>query len=84
MSKCIILGVRKFSGKDGKNYEIVAVRKSFSEKDQSKGCFGETVEDVFIPENKRDFLKPEHVGKEIVFDYEINGRYANVIGFKVI
>ena len=47
------------------------------------GGAGKSAEQVFVPENMHGYLKPEHIGKELVLDYDVvNGR-AYLLGFQV-
>lgn len=83
MAKNILLGVKKFTARSGKSYEVMHLVSDVTARDVENGSFGKLVEEVFVPDRMAGFLKPEHIGKEVVMDYEITGGRAYLIGFDV-
>lgn len=71
-----LLGYRKFaSKKDGKNYCVATVVSDITPRDKENGFVGQKTEELFMPEDLVDYLKPEHIGKDVYVDYNIsNGR----------
>lgn len=78
-----LMGYKRFTGKNGKAYCVAEVVMDGTERDIQNGLVGQKVQEVFLPENKYDFFKPEHVGKELRFDYELSGGRAYVVDVSV-
>lgn len=75
-----LIGYRKFrSNKNGKDYCVATVIREATAREIGLGAVGQVTDDVFMPENKVDFLRAADIGKEIFLDYELaNGRaYLN-------
>ena len=78
MSK--LVGYRRFtSKKNGKDYCVAEIETPFSSRDTASGAVGCRTEQVFMPENQYDMLKPEHIGRELKLDYELSGGKAYVV-----
>ena len=78
MSK--LVGYRRFtSKKNGKDYCVAEVETPFSTRETSAGAVGCKTEQIFMPEDQYDLLKPADIGKEITFDYEFSGNLAYVV-----
>ena len=71
------------SQKSGNDYFCVTVISPCDDFDNKYGSFGEKAEKLFVPKECFDTIKPEDLGKEITFDYEVRGDRARVIGFKI-
>ena len=80
MSK--LVGFKRFKSKKGDDFCVANVVSDYSV--NAVGCFGQKVEEIFLPDDLYDYLQPEHIGKEIRLDYEINGNRAYLKGVKVI
>lgn len=75
MSKCTLVGFKKFKSKKGVDTCLAKVASPFSPADISKGACGSDVQDVWLYDDLYDVLQPEDVGKEVKIDYNIfNGR----------
>jgi len=75
-----LLGYRKFAGKKdaSKTYCVATVASELTDRDRTNGYVGLKVEEIFMPDEFVDFLKPEHVGKNLVIDYNVSGGRAYV------
>lgn len=80
----ILVGVKRFTSKAGKNCEVMIIQSEFTPRMASDGCFGYNVEELFVPDNKVGFLKPGDIGHRIVIDYEISNGRAYMTGFNVL
>lgn len=67
--KTRLIAVVKFTSKAGKPLCQAYISTEFSPADVQKGCFGEKIETIWVPEEQHDYLKPEHIGKEVTMDY---------------
>lgn len=77
-----LVGYKRFKAKNGKDYCVACVVSDFSA--NAIGCVGQKVEEVFMPDEMFEYLQPQHVGKEIKFDYEVSGNRAYLTGVKVV
>ena len=82
MSK--LVGFRRFtSKKNGKDYCVAEVETPFNARETANGAVGCKTEQIFMPEDQYDFLKPEHIGKELKLDYELSGGRAYLVNVTV-
>ncbi len=82
MSK--LVGYRRFtSKKNGKDYCVAEVETPFSTRETSAGAVGCKTEQIFMPEDQYDLLKPADIGKEIKLDYELSGGRAYLVNVTV-
>ena len=82
MSK--LVGYRRFtSKKNGKDYCAAEVETPFSTRETSAGAVGCKTEQIFMPEDQYDLLKPADIGKEIKLDYELSGGRAYLVNVTV-
>lgn len=70
--------LRSISKKTGNPYCRAYVSVPYSGWDMEKGFVGQKVQDIYIPGDQLDYLKPEHVGKELVIEAEPSGRVTHV------
>ena len=70
-----IIGVKKFTSKEGKAYCIVSVVREYSEQEKafSSVCEGMTVDNVWLPANCVDKVTVKDIGKKLVLE----GTYVN-------
>lgn len=77
-----LIGYHKFfSKKRNCSYLVVDVVCRTTGRDLNNGYVGdEKVEQIFIPENLWTVIEdtPNIIGKTLIFDYELNGRYCNL------
>lgn len=79
-----LIGISSGTGKEsGKPYYCLGVLSPCDEMDEKYGSFGTKYDRVFITGELFQKVKPEDFGKEIVFDYEVRGNRATVVGFKI-
>lgn len=82
MSK--LVGYRRFtSKKNGKDYCVAEIETPFSSRETASGAVGCKTEQIFMPEEQYDFLKPDHIGKEVKLDYELSGGRAYLVNVTV-
>lgn len=77
----ILVGVKRFVSKAGKEYAVLQTTAPFNLREQIAGSVGCKVEETFVPEtllNKVDSLK---INAPIKFDYEVVGRNAYIVDF---
>lgn len=71
-----LVGYKKItSRKSGKTFCVASVVSDLSPREIEQGQVGQKTEDIFLPEDQLDFLKPADIGKEFFVNYNIsNGR----------
>jgi hypothetical protein len=71
-----LIGYRHIvSKKNGKEYCVATVVSDATAREVQNGVVGQKSEDIFLPEEQLNYLKPEHIGKELLCQYEYsNGR----------
>lgn len=87
MEKKFLVGFHKFFSKKKNQWYLVAdCRCKCTSRDKSNGYVGEEkVEQIFIPEELWNFFEDaaEKVcGKELVFEYSIQGRFFNLVNVR--
>lgn len=79
-----LLGYKRFtSKKNGKEFCVACVVQDFSDREKENGSVGQKVDEIFMPENQYNLLKPEHIGKELVLDYELSGGRAYLVNVSI-
>lgn len=71
------------SKKTDKDFCVAVVLSEFSKNEKESGSVGQKVEELFMPDDLYNFLKPEHIGKEFVPSYEISNGRAYLVGVTV-
>lgn len=84
MVKYSLLGVRKFTSKEGKNYAVLQLQKPFSQRELDSGSVGMAVEEKFVPENLYHVLPDLLVNKPVEFDYDVVGTKAYIVGIRTV
>ena len=77
----ILIGVKRFLSKEGKEYCVLQLSKPFSENQTKSGCFGSQVEEKFIPETLFEKASSLVPGKQIYIAYDVVGNRAYIVGF---
>lgn len=72
-------GVSKKNGKPWYRLDLVCDNTMVA---KSNGAIGRTVKSEFVPEEVFKLLSPDWLDKKVEFEYEIFGRYANIVGIK--
>lgn len=78
-----LLGIGKLTSKAGKLFTIFHVSSPFAQRDLLKGCVGDKVEAIFLPDELVAFVDYSMVGKDIELDFEVNNGKAYLCGFKL-
>lgn len=78
-----LIGYRRFTGKNGKNYCVANVTSEFSAREKDNGAVGLKTQEVFLPEEQYNYLVPADCGKPATLDYEINDGRAYLTNFSV-
>lgn len=78
-----LVGYRNIKTKKGAELTLATVLSDFSERDKSSGAVGQKVEELFLPENLTDTLKPENIGKEFVPAYEVSNGRAYLVSYAI-
>lgn len=79
-----LAGYRKFtSKKNNKNYCIAFLLHDIGEREMQAGFVGQKIEELFLPDNYVDVLKPDDVGKQVIIDYEVTSGNAYLTKFAV-
>lgn len=74
-----LVGYKKItSKKSGKHFCVASVLSDLSPREKEQGAVGQKVEEIFLPEEQIDFLKPADIGKEFFVNYNISGGRAYV------
>ncbi|MEI3169020.1 MAG: hypothetical protein V8S58_14605 [Lachnospiraceae bacterium] len=58
---------------------LAEIETPFNPRETASGAVGCKTEDIFMPEEQVNFLKPEHIGKEVKLDYELSGGRAYLV-----
>lgn len=80
----ILIGYKKGTSQKGKPYCLAQVMSEYNAMQNSNGCVGNVVQDIFIPPHQIDYLEPKMVGKEIKLDYEVNFGKAFLVQVQVV
>lgn len=78
-----LLGYRNIKTKAGKELTLATVVSDLSEREKATGAVGQKAEDIFLPENQVNALKPEHIGKEFIPTYEVSNGKAYLVNFAI-
>ena len=71
------------SKKTNNPFYCLVVTEPCDSKDNQYGSYGMKCNNVFVSDELFKRVKPDDFGKEIVFDYEVRGNRASVVGFKI-
>lgn len=82
--KTILLGIKRFSSKDGKEYAILQLQHDFTNHELANGCEGFKVEEKFVPAELFGNLKDLKVGNPIEFQYNVVGSRAYITDFQTL
>ena len=68
----ILMGYHRFTSKKNVECCVASVVKDLSPRDVSFGYVGQKTDEIFMPANQIDLLKPEDIGKELILDYDMS------------
>lgn len=80
---CKLLGYKKFTGKNGKEYCVANVTTPYKDRDKERGCVGSDVQEIFLPEKQLNLLSPADIGKDLDLNYELSGGRAYLVDVSV-
>jgi len=75
-----ILGYKKFTDKKGNKRCVVEVVQNPTQFERDYGAVGMKGAQIWIPVDFQDKFVPAVVGKILDCSYEVNGRYAEIVG----
>lgn len=84
MAKSTLVGFKRFKSKKGNELCVASVSTPFSPADIARGCYGDDVQSVFLPEDQIDYLKESDIGKEVKLSYNIANGRAFLVDFTVV
>jgi hypothetical protein len=84
LKNCEIIGYSKFTSKKGTDCLICKIAVTPSESDLKFGHVGMKVEEVFVPAECFGLFSPAVIGKTLKRQYEVRGRFANVISVEIV
>ena len=64
-----LVGYKRFTSKQGKDYCVANVVSDYSLAETNKGCVGMKVQEIFIPDEQYGYLNNEHIGHELKLTY---------------
>ena len=71
-----LVGYRKGTSKKGTPYCMMNILTDAAEIDRSNGQIGQKTEEIFLPSDLVDLLKPSDIGHEVICDYSVSGGRA--------
>lgn len=80
----ILLGVKKFTSKEGKDYAILNVSMPFTQSEVNNGSVGINVDSKFVPTELLSKVNDLEINKPIHFDYNVVGKSAYVVDFYTV
>ena len=79
-----LIGYRKFaSKKDGKKYCVATCVSELTPTEKNNGYVGQKTEELFMPQELIDLLRPEDIGHELICDYNISSGRAYLVNVTV-
>lgn len=83
MTNGILIGYKRFTGKNGKDYCVATVVSDCSARDSEYGMVGQKAEEIFLPASQLNYLQVSDIGKAVSCDYEFSGNRAYLTNFSV-
>lgn len=78
-----LVGIKSFKSKAGKEFNVLNVVTPYSKTEIAKGCFGEKVEEIFVPEGVTVPTSSD-IGKRVDVVRDIVGNKAYVSDIQVL
>ncbi|MCM1191053.1 MAG: hypothetical protein NC123_04365 [Butyrivibrio sp.] len=78
-----LLGYRRFTSKSNKPCCVAVVGTVCDSNDNSRGSFGMSAEDVFLPSEMYSYLEPGDIGKPVTLNYNVSNGRAYINDFYV-
>lgn len=79
-----IIGFSRFVDKKGVDRLFVDVVSALTDFDKQHGRFGMKSEQIWIPSSCYGMFNESVIGKVLKCEYEVSGRYVNVIGCQIV
>lgn len=67
-----LVGFKRFKSKKGNDLCLANIETPFAPSDIARGCVGNDVQGVFLPDNQYDMLTEKDIGKTVKLIYSIN------------
>lgn len=84
LKNCEIIGYSRFTSKKGVDTLICDVAVSPTPFDLQHGKVGMKVEQVFVPAECYGLFNESVIGKCLKRQYEVQGRFANVVNVEIV
>ena len=84
MEKSILVGYKRFKGRNGKDYCVANIMTDYSKRELQYENYGRKVQEIFLPDDLYNYLEEKDIGKAVGLGYEINGNRAYLTSFKVL
>lgn len=79
-----LIGYRRFtSKKNGETYCVATLLCDLTQRDIAGGCVGQKTEDIFVPSEQVNLLRPEDIGKQLQCNYEYSNGKAYLLSVAV-
>lgn len=65
MENCQLVGFKRFTSKNGKEICIATVLRDATRREKEYGSVGQVAEELFVPGEQYDYLKPDMLGKKV-------------------
>lgn len=79
-----LVGYRNIKTKKGEEFTLASIVQDLSDREKANGAVGQKVDDVWLPKEQYNTLKPEDIGKELKLDYELSGGRAYLVNVSVL
>ena len=80
----IMLGIKKFTSKAGKDFAVLQIAEPFTDREAVSGCVGSRGSEIFCPDDLRSQADSLVIGKPIDLVYDVVGGRAYLVGFSSI
>lgn len=79
-----LVGYRNIKTKKGEEFTLAGIVQDLSDREKANGAVGQKVDDIWLPKDQYNMLKPEDIGKELKLDYELSGGRAYLVNVSVL
>ncbi len=70
--KAKLVGYKRFESKKGDVYCVANVVYPYTAAEKARGCYGESVESIFLPAELTNLLTEKDIGKTVDLSYTIS------------
>lgn len=78
-----LVGYKRFTSKKGTECCVASIVKDMSAREKENGAVGQSVDEIFLPPEQINLLKPTDIGKELLLDYELSAGRAYLVNVSV-